>query len=68
MENIASCAWRFLMLKTTVLSARNVGISLKKRQFLKLIRVFAGNKYTYHSDYQYLLCNAKKQVFFVIKR
>ena len=51
------------MLKTTVLSARNVGISLKKRQFLKLIRVFAGNKYTYHSDYQHLSYNAKNKCF-----
>ena len=51
------------MLKTSVSSARNVGMSLKKRRFLKLIPIFVGIKNTYHSDYQYLSRNAKNKRF-----
>ena len=47
------------MQKTAVSSARNGGINLKKRQFLKLIRVFVGIKNTYCPDYQPLSSNAK---------
>ena len=32
------------MMKRTVLSARSAGFSVKKRRFLKLIRVFVGTK------------------------
>ena len=49
------------MQKTTVSSARNGGINLKKRRFLKLIRVFVGIKNTYCSDYQSLSSNAKNK-------
>ena len=56
------------MLKTSVSSARNVGMSLKKRRFLKLIPIFVGIKNIYHSDYQHLSRNAKKQAFFVNER
>ena len=48
------------MIKRTVLSVRNGGISIKKRQFLKLIRIFVDVKIVYLADYQCLLCNAKK--------
>ena len=51
------------MIKTAVSSARNVGISLKKRRFLKLIRVFVGIKTAYCLDYQRLLCNVKNKHF-----
>ena len=51
------------MQKTTVSSARNVGFSVKKRQFLKLIPIFVGIKNTYHSDYQHLSRNAKNKRF-----
>ena len=51
------------MLKTSVSSARNGGINLKKRRFLKLIPIFVGIKNTYHSDYQHLSCNAKNKRF-----
>ncbi len=51
------------MLKTSVSSARNVGFSVKKRQFLKLIPIFAGIKKVYYSDYQCLSCNAKNKRF-----
>ena len=51
------------MLKTSVLSARNVGMSLKKRRFLKLISLFVGIKKVYYSDYQCLSCNAKNKRF-----
>ena len=51
------------MLKTTVLSARNIGFSVKKWQFLKLIPIFVGIKNTYCSDYQYLSSNAKNKRF-----
>ena len=48
------------MQKTTVSSVRNVGFSVKKRQFLKLICVFVCIKFVYYADYQYLVCNAPK--------
>ena len=51
------------MLKTTVLSVRNVGMSLKNRRFLQLILVFVGIKNAYCSDYQYLSSNAKNKRF-----
>ena len=51
------------MQKTTVSSARNVGFSVKKRQFLKLIPIFVGIKNTYCSDYQYLSSNAENKRF-----
>ncbi len=51
------------MLKTSVLSARNGGINLKKRRFLKLISLFVGIKKVYYSDYQCLSCNAKNKRF-----
>ncbi len=51
------------MLKRAVLSARSGGFRLKKRRFLKLIRVFVGNKYIYHCDYQCLSCNAENKRF-----
>ncbi len=51
------------MLKRAVLSARSGGFRLKKRRFLKLIRVFVGNKYIYHCDYQRLSCNAENKRF-----
>ena len=51
------------MLKRAVLESRNVGISLKKRRFLKLICVFIGIKTVYCSDYQHLLCNVKNKRF-----
>ena len=51
------------MLKTSVLSARNVGMSLKKRRFLKLIPIFVGIKKVYYFDYQCLSCNAKNKRF-----
>ena len=51
------------MLKTSVLSARNGGMDLKKRRFLKLIPIFVGIKNTYHSYYQHLSRNAKNKRF-----
>ena len=51
------------MLKATVLSARNVGFSLKKRRFLKLILVFVGIKNIYYAYYQYFICNAENKRF-----
>lgn len=51
------------MLKRAVLSARSDGFRLKKRRLLKLIRVFVGNKYIYHSDYQRLSFNAENKRF-----
>ena len=51
------------MLKRAVLAARNVGIRLKKRRFLKLTPIFIGIKIVYHSDYQHLSCNAKNKRF-----
>ena len=51
------------MLKTSVSSARNGGINLKKRRFLKLISLFVGIKKVYYSDYQCLSCNAKNKRF-----
>ena len=51
------------MQKTTVSSARNVGMSLKKRRFLKLISLFVGIKKVYYSDYQCISCNAKNKRF-----
>ena len=55
------------MLKTVVLSVRNGSFSLKKQRFLKRIPIFVGIKKVYHTDYQRILCNDKKQVFFVSK-
>ena len=55
------------MLKRAVLESRNVGISLKKRRFLKLICVFIGIKTVYCSDYQHLLCNVKNKRFCHLK-
>ena len=49
------------MQKTAVSSARNGGINLKKRRFLRLIRVFVGIKNTYCPDYQPLSSNAKNK-------
>ena len=51
------------MLKTSVSSARNVGMSLKKRRFLKLIHILIGIKKNYHIDFQLLLSNAKNKRF-----
>ena len=51
------------MLKATVLSARNVGLRLKKRRFLKLILVFVGIKNIYYAYYQYFICNAENKRF-----
>ena len=51
------------MLKTTVLQARNDGIRLKKRRFLKLILIFSGIKQGYDIDYQLLAHNAKNRRF-----
>ena len=55
------------MQKAAVSSARNVGISLKKQRFLKLIRVFVGIKTVYCLDYQRLLCNVKNKHFLASK-
>ena len=51
------------MLKTLILSVRNGGFSLKKRRFLKLIRLVVYIKTFYLSDNQYFLCNAKNKRF-----
>ena len=51
------------MLKTSVSSARNGGINLKKRRFLKLIPIFVGIKKVYYSDYQCLSCNVQNKRF-----
>ena len=51
------------MLKRAVLVARNVGIRLKKRRFLKLFFIFVGIKKAYHSDFQYLLRNTNNKRF-----
>ena len=51
------------MLKRTVSSARNGGFRLKKRRFLKLIRIIVGVENVYCADYQRLLCNAKNKRF-----
>ncbi len=51
------------MMKAMVLSARTVGINLKKRRFLKLILVFVGVKIVYLADYQSLVCKAPKLCF-----
>ena len=51
------------MMKAMVLSARTVGINLKKRRFLKLILVFVGVKIVYLTDYQSLVCKAPKLCF-----
>ena len=48
------------MLKAAVLSARNVGINLKKRRFLKMIRLVVYIKTFYFTDYQHLMCNVQK--------
>ena len=55
------------MIKTAVSSARNVGIRLKKRRFLKLFFIFVGIKKVYHSDFQYLLRNVKNKRFLTPK-
>ena len=55
------------MLKRAVLESRNVGIRLKKRRFLKIIRVFVGIKTVYCPDYQCLLCNVKNKRFLASK-
>ena len=46
-----------------VLSARSGSFSVKKRRFLKVIRIFAGIRKPYSTDYQYLLCNAENTRF-----
>ena len=51
------------MLKAAVLSARNVGINLKKRRFLKMIRLVVYIKTFYFTDYQRFVCNAKNKRF-----
>ena len=51
------------MLKTSVSSARNVGMSLKKRRFLKLILILIGIKQGYSANYQHLACNGKNKHF-----
>ena len=51
------------MQKTTVSSVRNVGFSVKKRQFLKSIRVFVCIKFVYYADCQSLLRNDKNKHF-----
>ena len=54
---------RFFLLKTTVSSARNAGFKLKKRRFLKVIRIFLSAKEVYCADYQHLSCNDKNKRF-----
>ena len=49
------------MQKTAVSSPRSDGFSVKKRRFLKLIRIFVGIKKVYHLDCQPLLSNAKNK-------
>ncbi len=51
------------MLKTTVLSARSGGFNLKKRRFLKLIRLVVDIKTFYLSDYQRFVCNVENKRF-----
>ncbi len=51
------------MIKTAVSSARNVGIRLKKRRFLKLIRLVVYIKMFYLADYQCLVRNSKNKSF-----
>ncbi len=51
------------MLKRTVLAARSSGFSVKKRWFLKVIRIFVGIRKLYFTDYQHLLCNAENTRF-----
>ena len=51
------------MQKTAVSSARSGAFSLKKRRFLKLLRLFFSIKKVYRSDYQHLSCNAKIKRF-----
>ena len=51
------------MPKTTVSSARSSGFRLKKRRFLKVIRIVIGTKIFYITDYQHLSCNAKNKRF-----
>ena len=55
------------MLKRAVLESKNVGISLKKRRFLKLILIVVDIKNSYYADYQCLLYNAKNKRFSVSK-
>jgi len=52
-----------LTLKTAFLAARSGSFNLKKRRFLKLIRIRVGIKIVYHTDYQYLSCNIKNKRF-----
>ena len=51
------------MIKRTILAARNVGIRLKKRRFLKLFLNFVGIKQGYNADYQHLVRNTKNKRF-----
>ncbi len=51
------------MLKRAVLSARTGGFKLKKRRFLKLIRIFLPVKGVYYADYQHLSFNTKNKRF-----
>ena len=51
------------MIKTAVSSARNVGIRLKKRRFLKLFFNFVGIKQGYNADYQHFVRNTKNKRF-----
>ena len=51
------------MQKTAVSSPKSDGFSVKKRRFLKLIRIFVGIKKVYHPDCQPLLSNAKNKRF-----
>ena len=51
------------MQKTAVSSAGSDAFSLKKRRFLKLLRLFFSIKKVYRSDYQHLSRNAKIKRF-----
>ena len=51
------------MQKTAVSSPRSDGFSVKKRRFLKLIRIFVGIKKVYHLDFQSLSYNTKNKRF-----
>ena len=51
------------MQKTAVSLARSGAFSLKKRRFLKLLRLFFSIKKVYRSDYQHLSYNAKIKRF-----
>ena len=51
------------MQKTAVSSARSGAFSLKKRRFLKLLRIFVSIKNVYLAYYQRFSCNAQNKRF-----